>query len=103
MDSCTRHSLLVPKEVVNKKRSNSLFGDLKTNMRTKHIDSLSVPRKITPEEYFSSPEFQRRQKIEKEQRERAAFEKKVAFRAAQAQNPIKGKPRRKRGRNFRSR
>ena len=67
----------------------------------KETDAAETPRKITREEYYSSPEFQRRQKIEKEQRERAAFEKKVAFRAAQEQNPIKGKPRRKRGRKFR--
>ena len=88
-------------------------------MKTKHIDSLgtpealllsmpereteSVPRKITPEEYYSSPEFQRRLKIENERREREVFKKSVAFRAAQAQNPIKGKPRRKRSRKFRSR
>lgn len=63
----------------------------------------SVPRKITREEYYSSPDFQRRLKIARERRDRKAFEKKVAFRAAQEQNPIKPKPRRKRGRKFRSR
>ena len=63
----------------------------------------TVPRKITPEEYYSSPEFQRRQKIAREQRDREDFAKKVAFRVAQEQNPIKGRPRRKRGRKFRSR
>ena len=62
-----------------------------------------VPRKITPAEYYSSPQFQRRRKIAREQRDREAFAKKVAFRAAQEQNPITGKPRRKRGRKFRSR
>lgn len=62
----------------------------------------SVPRKITPAEYYSSPEFQRRLKLARERKDREAFEKKVAFRAAQEQNPIKGKPRRKRGRKFRS-
>ena len=67
------------------------------------IGDSETPRKITPEEYFSSPEFQRRQKLAKEQRDREAFEKKVAFRAAQEQNPIKPKMRRKRGRKFRSR
>ena len=61
----------------------------------------SAPRKITRAEYFSSPEFQRRQKLAREQRDREAFEKKVAFRVAQEQNPIKAKPRRKRGRKFR--
>ena len=64
-------------------------------------DKTETPRKITPEEYFSSPEFQRRQKIAKEQRERESFEKNVAFRAAQEQNPIRARPRKKRGRKFR--
>ncbi|MCY3744491.1 MAG: hypothetical protein OXH00_26035 [Candidatus Poribacteria bacterium] len=63
----------------------------------------TVPRKITPEEYFSSPAFQRRQKLVREAADRAAFEKKVAFRSAQEQNPIKPKPRRKRNRKVRSR
>ena len=67
----------------------------------KEDDEADTPRKITPEEYFSSPEFQRRQKIEKEQREREAFEKKVAFRAAQEQNPIRPRPRKKRRRKRR--
>ena len=66
-------------------------------------DKTETPRKITPEEYFSSPEFQRRQKLAKEQREREVFEKRVAFRAAQEQNPIRPRPRKKRGRKFRSR
>ena len=61
----------------------------------------SVPRKITPAEYYASPEFQRRQKLAKERREREAFAKNVAFRTAQEQNPIRPKPRRKRGRKFR--
>ena len=74
--------------------------ELLLTIEEKEVDP--VPRKITPEEYFSSPEFQRRQKIEKERRDRAAFEKTVAFRAAQEQNPIKGRPRKKRGRKFRS-
>ena len=60
------------------------------------------PRKITPAEYYASPEFQRRQKLAKEQREREDFQKNVAFRTAQEQNPIKGRPRKKRGRKFRS-
>ena len=66
-------------------------------------DASETPRKITREEYFSSPEFQRRQKLEKERRDRDAFEKRVAFRVAQEQNPIKPRPRKKRGRKFRSR
>ncbi|MDE0016089.1 MAG: hypothetical protein OXU51_07885 [Candidatus Poribacteria bacterium] len=62
-----------------------------------------APRKTTPEAYFSSPAFQRRRKLARQRRESEAFQKKVAFRAAQAQNPITAKPRRKRGRKFRSR
>ena len=62
-----------------------------------------VPRKIAPEAYYSSPQFQRRQQLARKQREREAFEKKVAFRVAQEQNPITAKPRKKRGRKFRSR
>ena len=70
----------------------------------KEGDTSETPQKISPEEYFSgSPEFQRRQKIEKERRDREAFEKRVAFRVAQEQNPIKPRPRKKRGRKFRSR
>jgi len=75
--------------------------ELLLTVEEKEVDP--VPRKITPEEYFSSPAFQRRRKLARERREREAFEKKVAFRAAQEQNPIKPKPRRKRGRKFRSR
>ena len=56
------------------------------------------PRKMTLSEYMSSPEFQRRRKIASEREQQAAFERKVAFRSAQEQNPIKGRPRRKRGR-----
>ena len=58
----------------------------------------AAPRKITPAEYYASPEFQRRQKLAKERREHEAFQKNVAFRTAQEQNPIKGRPRKKRGR-----
>lgn len=69
----------------------------------KEEDTSETPRKITREEYYASPEFQRKQKLEKECRDREAFEKRVAFRAAQEQNPIKPRPRKKRGRKFRSR
>ena len=69
----------------------------------KEGNASETPRKITREEYYSSPEFQRKQKLEKERRDREAFEKKVAFRVAQEQNPIKPRPRKKRGRKFRSR
>ena len=62
-----------------------------------------VPRKMTQEEYYASPAFQRRRKLARERREHEAFDKKVAFRVAQEQNPITAKPRRKRGRKFRSR
>lgn len=75
--------------------------ELLLTIEEKEVDP--VPRKITPAEYYSSPEFQRQQKIARERRDRQAFEKKVAFRAAQEQNPIRPKPRRKRGRKFRSR
>ena len=64
-------------------------------------DEEEAPRKVTLSEYLSSPEVQRKRKLEQECQERAAFERKVAFRAAQEQNPIKGKPRRKRGRKVR--
>ena len=74
--------------------------ELLLTLPEKEVDT--VPRKITREEYYSSPEFQRRQKLEKAARDRAAFARKVAFRAAQEQNPIKPRPRRKRGRKFRS-
>ena len=62
-----------------------------------------VPRKITPEAYFSGTAFRRHRQLARQRREREVFEKKVAFRVAQEQNPIRGKPRRKRGRKFRSR
>lgn len=48
----------------------------------KEGNTSETPQKITREEYYSSPEFQRKQKLEKERRDREAFEKKVAFRAA---------------------
>ena len=64
-------------------------------------DEEEAPRKITLSEYLSSPEFQRKRKIESERAQRSAFEKKMAFRSAQEQNPIKGRPRRKRGRKVR--
>ena len=64
-------------------------------------DEEEAPRKVTLSEYLSSPEFQRKRKIERERKDREAFEKKMAFRSAQEQNPIKGKPRRKRGRKVR--
>ena len=69
----------------------------------KEGDTSETPQKISLSEYMSSPEFQRKQKLEKERRDREAFEQKVAFRVAQEQNPIKPRPRKKRGRKFRSR
>ena len=75
--------------------------ELLLTLQEKEVDP--VPRKITPEEYYSSPQFQRRRKLARERRDREAFEKKVAFRVAQEENPIKAKPRKKRGRKFRSR
>ena len=72
--------------------------ELLSDLPTKEIEP--APRKVKIRE-FPSPNFQRRWKIEKERRERAAFEKRHAFRVAQEQNPIKPKPRKKRGRKFR--
>ena len=73
--------------------------ELLCSLPEKEIDE--VPRKISLSEYLSSPEFQRERKIESERKDREAFEKKMAFRSAQEQNPIKGRPRRKRGRKGR--
>ena len=73
--------------------------ELLCTLPEKEVDA--VPEKVTPSEYMSSPEFQRARKIERERAQRSAFEKKMAFRSAQEQNPIKGRPRRKRGRKAR--
>ena len=84
------------------KQGNTLTGKENEFLRSfseKEIDE--VPRKVTLSEYLSSPEFQRKRKIERERKDREAFEKKMAFRSAQEQNPIKGRPRRKRGRKVR--
>ena len=85
------------------RHSNRIISpeELLLTLQEKEVES--VPRKITPEEHYSSPQFQRRRKLARKRREREAFEKKVAFRVAQEQNPIKAKPRKKRGRKFRSR
>ena len=64
-------------------------------------DEAEAPRKVTFSEYMSSPEFQRRQKIASERVQQAAFQRQLAFRSAQEQHPIKGRPRRKRGRRRR--
>ena len=85
------------------RHGNRIVNPAELLVAVREKDAAPVPRKITPEEYYSSPEFQRRQKLARERRDREAFEKKVAFRAAQEENPIKAKPRRKRGRKFRSR
>jgi hypothetical protein len=60
-------------------------------------------KKVSLSEYLSSPEFQRKQKIAAEREQRAAFEKQMAFRSAQEQNPIRGRPRRKRKRGRKAR
>ena len=73
--------------------------ELLCSLPEKEIDE--VPRKISLSEYLSSPEFQRQQKIASEQAQRSEFERRMKFRSAQEQNPIKGKPRRKRGRKVR--
>ena len=60
--------------------------ELLCSLPEKEIDE--VPRKVTLSEYLSSPEFQRKRKIESERTQRSAFEKKMAFRSAQEQNPV---------------
>ena len=60
-------------------------------------------RKISLSEYMASPEFQRKQKVEKETAERAEFQRRVKFREAQKNNPIGPRVRKKRGRKFRKR
>ena len=77
------------------------LGELTGTEEVPRKHSPDEPRKMSLSEYMSSPEFQRRQKIASEREQRAAFERKVAFRSAQEQNPIKGRPRRKRGRKVR--
>ena len=64
-------------------------------------DEAEAPRKMSLGEYLSSPEFQRKQKIALERAQQREYEAKMAFRSAQQQNPIKGRPRRKRGRKRR--
>ena len=84
------------------RQGNILTGKENEFLRSfseKEIDE--VPRKVTLSEYLSSPKYQRKRKIESERAQRSAFEKKMAFRSAQEQNPIKGRPRRKRGRKAR--
>ena len=84
------------------KQGNILTGKENEFLRSfSEKDEEEAPRKITLSEYLSSPEYQRKRKIESERAQRSAFEKKMAFRSAQEQNPIKGKPRRKRGRKVR--
>ena len=84
------------------KQGNILTGRENEFLRSfSEKDEEEAPRKVTLSEYLSSPEFQRQQKIASEQAQRSAFEKKMAFRSAQEQNPIKGRPRRKRGRKVR--
>ena len=84
------------------KQGNTLTGRENEFLRSfSEKDEEEAPRKITLSKYLSSPEYQRKRKIERERKDREAFEKKMAFRSAQEQNPIKGKPRRKRGRKVR--
>ena len=61
-------------------------------------ESDNPPKKITMQAYFASPEFQRRAKIAKEAVERAKFEARMSLKQAQDLNPIKPRPRKKRGR-----
>lgn len=64
-------------------------------------DTAETPRKVSLSEYLASPEFQRARQVEAERAQRAEYERKMRFRSAQAQNPIKGRPRRKRRRKAR--
>ena len=84
---------------MDKKGNIPTAEELLCTLPEKEVDA--VPRKVTLSEYLSSPEFQRKRKIERERKDREAFEKRMAFRSAQEQNPIKGRPRRKRGRKAR--
>ena len=70
-------------------------------LRDEHRVSEDSPRKMTLSEHLSSPEVQRQRKIASERFDQAAFLRKVAFRKAQQENPIKPRPRRKRGRKVR--
>ena len=89
------------------KQGNILTGREEEFLRSFQEEALGkdeaeeAPRKLSLSEYLSSPEFQRKQKIAAEAADWSAFQSKMAFRTAQAQNPIKGRPRRKRGRNRR--
>jgi len=86
------------------RHGNRIINPAELLLVVQEKDAASAPRKITPAEYYGGfPEFQRRQKLAREQKDREASEKNVAFRAAQEQNPIRPRPRRKRGRKFRSR
>ena len=51
--------------------------ELLCTLPEKEIDE--APRKVTLIEYLSSPEFQRKRKIESGRAQRSAFEKKMAF------------------------
>ena len=62
------------------------------------VKNSDPPRKMTMQEYEDSPERQRAVKIARERADKEAFEDKMSFRQAQARNPIKPKPRKKRKR-----
>ena len=57
--------------------------------------------KISPDEYFSGESFKQRIKQESLKQQQIMEERRAAFREAQAKNPIKGRPRKKRGRKVR--
>ena len=80
------------------KHSHRIINPEKVLRTMNPEDFKAQPRKVNRQEFMASPEFQRRMKIAAETAERDAFEKRLAFRQAQAQNPIKGRPRKKRGR-----
>ena len=75
------------------KHLTDTLSDVKTDVKNS-----DPPRKMTMQEYEDSSELQRAVKIARERADKEAFEDKMSFRQAQARNPIKPKPRKKRGR-----
>ena len=90
-----RGTMWTPEELLNN------LGNVEGSESVPRKHSPDTPRKISLSEYLSSPEFQRKQKIASERAEQREYEAKMAFRSAQQQNPIKPRPRRKRGRKVR--
>ena len=90
-----RGNMWTPEELLNN------LGNVEGSEEVPRKHSPDEPRKMSLGEYLSSPEFQRKQKIASERAQQREYEAKMAFRSAQQQNPIKPRPRRKRGRKVR--